>query len=228
MPSTSTQEPQPSTSSIPQTSTSIQHTATPEAPILTPVIGQLCHINAADDDDFEAPQLTPAVRVLHQGQELISTQCCAAKRAQECQADRMLKRRRFVLTTAKVGDTVTIPIPLVDRGRGDPRNVLGKIVSHDEEKDLFKIAVRSGILNGHYSRTQFEVCSQALLDEDDINQQQSVSLREAAMENSCSGGQGFLKCNRGANQCKNNRCKCYKAKLKCNSRCHSSLTCKNK
>ena len=190
MPSTSTQEPQPSTSSIQQTSTPIQHTATPEAPILTPVIGQLCYINADDDgdDDFKAPQLTPAVRVLHQRQELISTQRCAAKRAQECQADRMLKRRRLVLTTAKVGDTVTIPIPLVDRGRGDPRNLLGKIVSHEEEKDLFKIAVRYGILNGHYSRTQFEVCSQALLDENDINQQQSVSLREAAMENSRSGG----------------------------------------
>ena len=66
----------------------------------------------------------------------------------------MLKRRRLVLTTAKVGDTLTISIPLVDIGRGDSRNLLGKIVSH-EDKDLFKIAVRYGILNGHYSRAQF-------------------------------------------------------------------------
>ena len=28
--------------------------------------------------------------------------------------------------------------------------------------------------------------------------------------------------------CKSNRSKCYKAKLKCNSRCHGSLTCANK
>ena len=38
-------------------------------------------------------------------------------------------------------------------------------MSHDEERDLFKIAVKSGILNGHYPRTQFEVCHQALLSE---------------------------------------------------------------
>ena len=47
----------------------------------------------------------------------------AAKRCQSNQADRMIKRRRLALVPADIGNTVTIPIPSVDRGREDPRNL---------------------------------------------------------------------------------------------------------
>ena len=55
--------------------------------------------------------------------------------------------------------------------------------------------------------------------------QEKTSLREAVILGSQSGGQGYVKCNcSGAKKCQNNRCKCFKEKLKCNSRCHQSLT----
>ena len=40
------------------------------------------------------------------------------------QAERMIKRSRTVNQAGNPGDNVTVPIPLVDRGRGDPRNLM--------------------------------------------------------------------------------------------------------
>jgi len=144
------------------------------------------------------------------------------------QAQRMIKRSRLENVPGKVGDNITIPIPLVDRGRGDPRNIVGVIVDRDEN-DLYKISVKGGILNGKYSRNQFDLCNYALLTTNDVSQDNEISLREAVQCESNCGGQGFLRCNcAGTSRCQTNRCKCFKAKMKCNSRCHSALTCNNK
>ena len=51
--------------------------------------------------------------------------------------------------SADIGNTVTIPIPSVDHGR-DPRNLMGKIVQKDQKRELYKIAVRAGVLKGHF------------------------------------------------------------------------------
>ncbi|CAL4110669.1 unnamed protein product [Meganyctiphanes norvegica] len=75
---------------------------------------------------------------------------------------------------------------------------------------------------------QFDVCDQIFLCTDNINKTKKISLRQAATAEFLSGGQGFTKCNCSKNQCSTNRCKCYKANIKCNSKCHSSLTCRNK
>ena len=145
------------------------------------------------------------------------------------QAERMVKRSRVDLKTGVPGDNVAVPIPAVDRGRGDPRNILGVIVNRDVDTDQYKIAVKAGVLKGQYSRNQFDLCPQRLLTEADVSQENVTSLRSAVIAESSSGGQGFTKCNcNGPKKCQSNRCKCFKAKLKCNSRCHSSLTCSNK
>ncbi|KAK6181583.1 hypothetical protein SNE40_009409 [Patella caerulea] len=52
-----------------------------------------------------------------------------ASSAQMIQAQRMVKRSRVELATGQVGDNVAVPVPLVDRGRGDPRNILGIITA---------------------------------------------------------------------------------------------------
>ena len=57
---------------------------------------------------------------------------------------------------------------MVDRGRGDPRNIIGVIVDRDEN-DLYRIAVKAGILSTKYSRNQFDFCPQRLLNETDVN-----------------------------------------------------------
>ena len=45
------------------------------------------------------------------------------------QAERVVKRSRVVMKDETVGDNVTVPIQSVDRGRGDPRNILSVILA---------------------------------------------------------------------------------------------------
>ena len=141
----------------------------------------------------------------------------------------MVKRARVELNAGEPGDNVAVPIPLVDRGRCDPRNILGVIVDRDLENDLYSIAVKAGLLKGKYSRNQFDLCPQKLLGPDDVNTSTAISLREAVTSQSKGHGQGFTKCNCAGNKrCQTNRCKCFKAKTLCNSKCHASLSCANK
>ena len=44
----------------------------------------------------------------------------------------MVKDSRIDLKAGEAGDNVAVPIPMVDRGRGDPRYILGVIVDQDE------------------------------------------------------------------------------------------------
>ena len=151
-----------------------------------------------------------------------------ATEAQISQAERMVKRSRIIMVAGEVGDNVTVPVPLVDRGRSDPRNILGVIQNRDEN-DLYTIAVKGGILKGKFSRNQFDLCAFKLITETDLNLNELISLRQAVQYESKCGGQGFVKCNCAGNKrCQSNRCKCFKAKVKCNSRCHFCLSCSNK
>ena len=66
------------------------------------------------------------------------------KRAAESQlqqVEKMVIRSKIVLSEVKVGDNVTIPIPSVDRGRTDPRNLIG-IVTDISDNDMYTIAGR--------------------------------------------------------------------------------------
>ena len=74
------------------------------------------------------------------------------------------EERRIELAKRHAGDMVTIPIPLVDRGRGDPRNILGRVL-HCNDNDLYTIAIKSGILKENFSRNQFILCPNALMKE---------------------------------------------------------------
>ena len=191
-------------------------------PVLTPVQP------GPDETLLDVPELSPAPSPLTQRQTLIQAHRQGARVSQGSQAEWMIKRRRLEMPSVKRGDTVAVSIPQVDRGRGDPRNILGLVLDHDHETDLYRIAVKAGVLKDRYSRNQFDSCPERLLTEEDINEEKSVSLREAVNHQSTCGGQGFKKCNCASMQCKSNRCACYKAKVLCNSRCHASLKCKNK
>ncbi|XP_064083051.1 KRAB-A domain-containing protein 2-like [Macrobrachium nipponense] len=123
--------------------------------------------------------------------DMIRTERSASRSAQLQQAERMVKRSRLELAAGMPGDNVAIPIPLVDRGRGDPRNILGVIVDRDQN-DMYKISVKSGMLKARFSRNQFDLCPQKLLKESDVNCTQEVSLRQAVTKESKSGGQGLF------------------------------------
>ena len=66
-----------------------------------------------------------------------------ANEAQQQQAERMVKRSKRIMTTVKVGDNVTVPVPNVDRGRADPRNLIG-VVLDISDADMYTIAVKGG------------------------------------------------------------------------------------
>ena len=87
-----------------------------------------------------------------------------------------------------LGDNVAVPIPTVANGRGDPRNTLG-VIMDVTDKDQYKIAVKYGVLKGHYSRNQFDVYPQTLLTMNDVNTESMISLKEAVVCQSASGGQ---------------------------------------
>lgn len=154
----------------------------------------------------------------------------AASAGQLSQAERMVKRSRVDFKSGEVGDNVAVPVPLVDRGRGDARNILGVILNRDISTDTYTIGVKAGVLKGGFSRNQFDLCPQRLLNNEDICLDKVISLRSAVIAESASGGQGFTKCNcvHGKKRCGTNKCSCFRNDLKCNSKCHSSLTCPNK
>ena len=144
------------------------------------------------------------------------------------QAQRMVKRSRIEHISGNPGNNVTVPIPLVDRGRVDPRNIMGVIVDRDNH-DLYRIAVKGGVLATKYARNQFDLCSAKILSLDDMSLDREIGLRSAVQFESVCGGQGFVKCGcLGIKRCSTNKCKCYRAKVKCNSRCHACLVCSNK
>ena len=126
---------------------------------------------------------------------------------------------------ASLGDTVRVPIPDVDKGRGDPRNVLA-VVMNVTEDGFYRLGTERGILNQLYARSQFSVCQKGLLKVEDVPGHE-IPLRSAATAQSTGTGQGFLRC-MCKTKCQNNKCLCLKKKIKCNSKCHSSLPCCNK
>ena len=118
---------------------------------------------------------------------------------------------------------------MVDRGRGDPRNILGVIIDQNEN-DSHTVAVRDGVLKHKYRRIDFNLCQEPLLTISDINTEHKISLGEALKKNAL-GGQVFNRSScayYGSKKCGTNRWKSFKIKRNCNSRSHSSLPCVDK
>ena len=57
---------------------------------------------------------------------------------------------------------------VVDRIWGDPQNSIGVILNKSKETYIYKIGVMTGVLQGFYSRNQFDLCEQKLFDLADI------------------------------------------------------------
>ena len=185
-----------------------------EAPL---VPNETPHISEEASSDIDLFVSEDSSRIMEQTAK-ITKRRQEASNAQRVQAERMVKRSRIDLQAGTLCDNVAVPIPAVDRGRGDARNMLGVIVDKTDS-DQYKIAVKCGVLNGHYSRNQFDLCPQWLLSMSDVSFETQTSLRQAVCSESSAGGQGFVKCNcSGSKRCQTNRCKCFKAKLQCNSR----------
>ena len=122
-----------------------------------------CHYFCVSSDSTER-QLC---RICSQ-KEIMEAERRGTKRKQEQQADVMLRKSSRRFKEAKVGDTVVVHLPEVDRGRCEFPNVMARVMAVNEA-GMFKLATRNGVLKGVYSRSQFEPLPSPLLSLEDIN-----------------------------------------------------------
>ena len=132
-------------------------------------------------------------------------------------------RSQKKLKPVSVGDCVSVYVSEFDRGRGDPPNVIGVVL--EIKGETFKIGTRGGIIKDWLHRNCFELLKYKNLKKENIPLN-ITSLREIVKILSVGNGQGFKKCSCKGN-CQNNKCKCYKNKMVCNSACHSGKSCEN-
>ena len=85
-----------------------------------------CSVNNGNEE--EAFGSAVVCRLCHQ-KNLITHQRDGAKRKQGQQADKMFEQSTKRFKQANIGDTVMVPLPDVDRGKGDFRNI--KAVEHN-------------------------------------------------------------------------------------------------
>src|ERR1700761_5620975 len=151
---------------IPSTSSTTSSSATVDHQDVIPSASTTSSSATVDHQDVIPSASTTSSSTIAVQQDVtpdnIKTSRQRATQAMMSQAERMVKRSRVKFVPGNPGDNVTVPVSLVDRGRSDPRNLLGIILDRDEN-DLYRIAVRAGILKGKYSRNQFELCVQKLL-----------------------------------------------------------------
>ena len=111
---------------------------------------------------------------------------------QEKQAERMVSETAKRFKPAALGDNVLVPIPDVDRGRTDFRNIPG-VVTNVGTDGTYVIGTISGTLKQPYVRSQFIPTQAAMLNVTDVPEKE-ISLREVAQKQSLCHSQGFLKC----------------------------------
>ena len=118
---------------------------------------------------------------------------------------------------------VVVRVSDVDRGHLAPRNVLAVVVDISSF-GFYQLGTKEGLLKWLYAHIEFTTAD-SFIDAHYVPSS-SLSLRSASMITSGSK-QGFVSCN-----CKGYysdiKCKCHSKNIKCNSKCYSKSSCKNK
>ena len=117
------------------------------------------------DSDSEQPPSSPTLFSRHLQ---IQNKRKMAKENLQKQASEMLKRSHRKFPPGKVGDTVILRIPDVDRVRCATRNVIGVITNVNDENGLYKVGTQFGTINTSYTRNDFTPCPENLLRIEDV------------------------------------------------------------
>ena len=188
--------------------------------------GLPCHPSAPCAFPSEQVEGESVICSLCHRQRIIHVEQRATKRKQMQQADVMTERSVKRFKPAEIGDTVMIPVPLVDRGRAEMPNVKAVVVSL-QDGGLYKLGTQHGLLNQLYSRNEFSPCVEKFMTVGEVAQGKNISLREVAGLEAIGTGQGFAKCS-CTTTCSSHRRKCFKNSVNCNSRCRCSHKSSNK
>jgi hypothetical protein len=139
----------------------------------------------------------------------------------------MISRSNQILRPIDIGDNVTIPIPSVDKGGGDRRNILYLVTHFSSHTEQYKLGTRHGLLNSTFSMSQFMSSIFHGFSEGEVDSNTEISVREAARLQSIGDGECFAKCSCKTG-CARKTCKCVRSNVLCISRCHNSNSCQNK
>ncbi|XP_074040062.1 uncharacterized protein [Leptinotarsa decemlineata] len=116
------------------------------------------------------------------------SKACLEKQAKKMKAN---SDKKFPPVTK--GVTIRVPIPDVDKGRGDLRNILA-VVMDTTEDGFYKLGTANGVLKQLYAGSQFTVCTKSLVRVEDVPDQET-GLRTVATAQSTGSGQGFTQKN---------------------------------
>ena len=143
-------------------------------------------------------------------------------------AEKMKDVTRKHFSNLKVGDSVMLRVPKVDRGPTDSPNLICVILR--EKNDVFQVGCEKGIIKGWYGPETLIPMKTSFLRTSDVDGNIFLSLRHRHAVSKTTGGQGYTKCNCKASkqQCRTKRCACFNKKRMCTSRCNNSLSCLNK
>jgi len=128
------------------------------------------------------------------------------------------------LPVVNIGTNVVVRVPDLDRGRLASRNVPAVVVDVNTT-GLYLLGTKKGLLQRLYARNEFTTSENNFIEAHDVPSS-SLSLRSVSMITSGST-QGFVSCH-CKTYCIDNEYKCLSKNMKCNSKCHSNSTCKNK
>ena len=154
----------------------------------------------------------------------------------------MKKRaQNFTRTTFELGSIVQVPWQDVDTTKADGKTLTLIVVEIVQKKDnscpSYRLACKAGVLDTlyHPSYMTSVAASSTLLGLDSVLDEWTglprIKERKAAASMSIVGGQGkHLGCGCKSGNCRTGRCSCFKAGLKCHSKCHGghNKNCINK
>ena len=131
----------------------------------------------------------------------------------------------------EVGTVVQVAVADVDRSKVDSTNVTLVVVEvvvkgKTKLETKYRLACNAGVVNTLYTRSyiapQWQATPTLMGLEECLSSWQGlprVSLRACVAVQSTVGGQGMIRCD-CAGKCATNKCSCFKADRRCNSRCH--------
>ena len=85
----------------------------------------------------------------------------SSKISLENQAKKIKQLSEKKIPQGKIGDTVKVRIPDMDRARGDSKNIIAIIL--DVIDDNYKLGTKEGRLAQLYTRNQFVICEEKFL-----------------------------------------------------------------
>lgn len=130
----------------------------------------------------------------------------------------LVNRNKKRTHTYDIGSLVRVRIPAEDRSKLDRNSLPAKVLGFDNHEKLI-IGCNIGIIKQHFNSHELLPLEGDWPSLENISET-IVTLREAARNQSIVKNSG-VSCHCKSN-CQDNRCKCFKAKVICTSKCHPS------